>query len=101
MRRLRYVRNSKRTWRPRKTFITGEDDWYYGREEREKIPPDLSPNMLAVYHALSASEERTVRQLVEATGLSKSQVQFALEALAYRYIADKTTDGRRVWWTIR
>ena len=100
VKRLRYVRGSRRTWRPRKTHIPDEDWVYYGDERPEKEPPDLSPNMLAVYHALGP-EEHTVTELVNKTGMTKTQVNYALQGLHYRYLVDRVSDGLRNAWIIR
>lgn len=99
---MRYVRGSKRTWRPRKTKLPDEDWLYDGVPERpDKQQPDLSPNMLKVYHSLTAGMEHTVADLRNRTGLTKGQVENALNGLHYRYLVDRVQSGGCNWWIIR
>lgn len=70
-------------------------------ERKEKTPRPLSERAKMVYNELDEIFERTVAEIVEATGLTRHQVREQLDLLHSRWLTERSTDGRTVWWRKR
>ena len=104
IKRLRYVRDRKRSYWPRK-WVLPDEDWLYEttdleRVRPEKVSPPINSHAQQVYGVLSSRAEATEREIRDALPqLSASTVRHALEALHYRYMIDRVRDDhwRYVW----